>query len=220
MKNHKMMFAALLVGLAALGLTMAKLSPSRVSAAQGPDPVFVTNTGGSQAIPITGNVSVTGTPTVALAFGSQVQIANDGNTPLPIRDVDRPTAQPFNYHVRAVWNVGVAFANADAQEKFTVPDGKRLVIEFVSLQAQVPPGGNVPFARLDTIGAGGIVLTVTHAGADAQSNEIFTATHRVFTILEPGAVVVPTAFCLVSCTTTTGSQGLIISVSGYLVDKI
>lgn len=133
-----------------------------------------------------------------------------------VQDVDRPTAQPFNYHAVLKWTTGFAFANADGAQNFVVPPGKRLVIEFVSLQASVPSGGNVLFARLDFPAT--IVLTVTHAGIDAQSNELFTATHRVFAIVEPGTTVIPTAFCMVACTTATSSQGLIISVSGYLND--
>ncbi len=216
---------------AALALASLHTGRATVSAA-GAAPVFVTNTGAAEAIPtaaqgttpISGAVSITGTPsvsianspTVALASGSTVQISN--TTPLPIRDLDRPTAQPFNYRAHLTWVSGFAFANADGSQNFVVPDGKRLVIEFVSLQIGVPPTRNVTFARLDsTIG---MVLTLTHAGTDFQNNEIFAATHRVFTILEPGTRVVPTAFCVGGDCTSTSATGMFVSVSGYLVDVV
>lgn len=153
-----------------------------------------------------------------------VLVVNSSSQAVPLRDVDRPTAQPFNHKAPLKWHPGFAFANADSSgilETFTVPDGKRLVIEFVSLQIVMPPGDNVLFARLGTRSTvPTVTLTVTHAGTDFQNNEAFTATHRVFTILEPGTVVEPTAFCKGTCTTSTASQGGFIFISGYLVDVI
>lgn len=212
MKNEKRMFLVLLLTLGVIGLVMFRYGRNTVKAAPTPQltPVFVTNAGADQSapVPVSGSVSITGTPTVSLA--------NDATSPLPVRDVDRPTAQPFNYYATLTWASGYLFANADKSQTFTVPDGKRLVIEFVSLQSAVPSTDKVMFARLDTT-ASSLVLSLTDAGVGGDGNQIFTATHRVFSILDPGTTVTPTAYC---GNATDGCAGgtVLISVSGYLVN--
>ena len=152
-----------------------------------------------------------------LETGRTTVIAAPNNQPQLVRDVDRPAAQPFLQRSAPTFVQGFAFAMGDS---FTVPDGKRLVIEFVSLQLQVPPGQNVLFARLDTdtnpTAPIDLVLTLSHPGTDVQGNEIFVATHRVFAIFEPGTVVRPTAFR----NSGTGTGTMFVSIGGYLVDVI
>jgi hypothetical protein len=212
MKNEKRTFLVLLLTLCVIGLVMLQYGRNTVKAAPAPQltPVIVTNGGADQSspVPVSGSVSITGTPTVSLA--------NDATSPWLVRDVDRPAAQPFNYYATLTWAPSFLFANADKSQTFTVPAGKRLVIEFVSLQSAVPSTDKVIFARLDTT-ASSLVLSLTDAGADGNGNEIFTATQRVFSILDPTTTVTPTAYCANSGTGCVGSK-VLISVSGYLVN--
>jgi hypothetical protein len=212
MKNEKRTFLVLLLTLGIIGLAMLQYGRNTVKAAPAPQltPVIVTNAGADQSspVPVSGSVSITGTPTVSLA--------NDATSPWLVRDVDRPAAQPFNYYATLTWVSGYLFANADKSQTFTVPTGKRLVIEFVSLQSSVPSGDKVMFARLDS-SVSSLVLSLTDAGVGGDNTQVFTATHRVFSILDPGTTVTPTAYC---GNATDGCAGgtVLISVSGYLVN--
>jgi hypothetical protein len=212
MKNEKRTFLVLLLTLCVIGLVMLQYGRNTVKAAPAPQltPVIVTNAGADQSapVPISGSVSITGSPTVSLT--------NDATTPLPVRDVDRPAAQPFHYQGTLTWVTGFLFANADGTQNFVVPSGKRLVIEFVSLQSGVPTGDKVMFARLDTT-VSSLVLSLTDAGVGGDHNEIFTATHRVFTIIDGGTTVTPTAYCGDAIDGCAGGT-VLISVSGYLVN--
>ena len=85
--------------------------PSPVPPAQS---VTVVNTE-SQPVPVTGTVN----------------IGNLGGEPLPVRDVDNPARAAFQQTI----NVG------DLQTgTITVPEGKRLVIEFISASFDASPG--------------------------------------------------------------------------------
>ena len=73
------------------GLLVAMLQTGRtVSAAPppipNPAPVLVTNSGAAQAVPITGTVDISGTPTVNLA---------PPTSPLPVYDVENPARSPY-----------------------------------------------------------------------------------------------------------------------------
>lgn len=158
---------------------------------------------------IAGNVSVTNTPTVNLASGATVGINNDASRPVPIQDVDRPTAQPFKQTSQLTFDPGFALAMGG---QFSVPAGKRLVIECVTVIAEVPLGQNVLYARIVNAG-NALILTLTHPGNYA-AGEVFVGTHRVFAVLEPGTQVQPSAFR--DSGTAGGTMSMLIS--GYLVD--
>ena len=66
------------------------------------------------------NVGITGTPTV--------EVGNDAGNPVLMRDVDRPTAQPFQYEAVVTIEDGLQGGNAS----IPIPSGKLLVIENVS----------------------------------------------------------------------------------------
>jgi hypothetical protein len=96
------------------------------------------------------------------------------------------------------------------------------VIESATVQLNVPLGQNVLFARIDTnlcpSACFSLVLTLTHPGTapvtGGQLGEIFTGTHRVFAVFEPGTVVKPTAVR----NSGTGTGDVFMSISGYLVN--
>ena len=72
------------------------------------------------------NVGITGTPTV--------QVGNSETTPVFVRDVDRPTDQPFQQEVVVTVNDGEGGQNGF----ITVPAGKLFVVEQVSALGTAP----------------------------------------------------------------------------------
>jgi len=79
-------------------------------------PVKVVNTA-AEPVPVTGTINV----------------GNFGDSPLPVRDVDSPGRQL----VRAGESCSGSGCSATV---FTVPAGKRLVIEYASIEANIPLG--------------------------------------------------------------------------------
>jgi hypothetical protein len=95
----------------------------------GPD-VTVINT---QTNPVP--VSVINFPTGT----NTVNVSSSTNAPLLVRDVDNPARQPV---VRLADDVNVLVGETQAfKQMYTVPAGKRLVIEFVSVRTFVLPPG-------------------------------------------------------------------------------
>jgi hypothetical protein len=70
-----------------------------------------------------------------------VQVINTEAAPVQTQDVDNPAFQPFQLSQILTFPVGLLGSNAD----FTVPAGKRLVIEFVSFQLTMPSGQKPTF---------------------------------------------------------------------------
>jgi hypothetical protein len=94
-----------------------------------------------------------------------------------------------------------------------VPGGKRLVVEFVTVNITIPIGQAAQFARLDSTGFNQY-LALTPSGSDATNKPVFIGTHRMFAIFEPGIIV--EAFG--SRNSGTGSGILTMTIAGYLVD--
>ena len=165
------------------------------------------------------NVGIAGTPTVvlsgastvSLAADASVQIGNAANSPVLVRDVDRPSEQPIRANLSATFNAGFAASTVD--DTYTVPGGKRLVVEFVTVNITLPNGQTAMFARLDSSGFNQY-LALTILGNDATNKPVFIGTHRVFTIYEPGTIV--EAFGVRN--SGTGGGTLTMTISGYLTD--
>ena len=85
------------------------------------------------------NVGINGTPTV--------HVANSTLGPILVRDVDRPTAQPFEQEVDVAMSDGQGGENAF----FTIPSGKLLVIEQVSAFGTAPAGQRLSFSILSRV---------------------------------------------------------------------
>jgi hypothetical protein len=94
-------------------------------------------------------VSITGTPTVNignLPDGTNlVQVASSTNAPVVVRDADNPARQIYQRSLQSSQsNVTSWFVVFDA-----VPAGKRLVVEFISVEVDVPVGQNAIRVTLD-----------------------------------------------------------------------
>ena len=99
------------------------------TAAQGTTPVEVTNT----ASVTVANSAANPIPVVAQGT-SAVEITN--TTPLAVRDADNPARQPFQGEASVAFPAGGDTINVF----FTVPAGKRLVVEHVTATIAVSPG--------------------------------------------------------------------------------
>lgn len=196
MKRYLRLAPSMLVPVAIIGSLLFASGRTTVNAAPTPPvtPVLVTNTT-SQPVPT----------------------AAQGTT--AVSDVDGPGRQPFTYYATLTFSPGFAAAGALDPQPFTVPAGKRLVIEFASAYAQIPGGQNVIFARIDTSQATAekIYLTMEHSATFLQAGnpvEGFVSTHPVFTVLEPNTFVSP----LAARDSGTGTGFLQIHIAGHYVD--
>jgi hypothetical protein len=132
------------------------LVPQHVRADPPPGQVTVINTAG-QPVPVNGSVAATqsGSWTVGINGTPSITIANTPSAPVPIQNVDEYGRQPFQQFVSIDIPDGSISGDSDT---FTVPVGKRLVIEHVSGQIVlttpgfprllVRPGGSAGFPQL------------------------------------------------------------------------
>ena len=150
---------------------------------------------------ISGNVAVTNTPTVNLGGGSiSINNFNDGQ-------------QPFQAAANGTQNG----TNVSTISVANVPAGKRLVIEFISVSAQVPPGQHLELAQvLTNHGSGGVFHDLLiHEQPDAVIGDaLFRAVHDLRLYANGGTQIQ----LLVRRSSGVGLATFGVSISGYLVD--
>ena len=133
MRNPKVPLLALGAYLALIGVLAISTSPTATGqkgSPPGPD-VRVINTT-AESLP----VSIEGSKTIPVAVQGPTVI--DSSHPVMTNDVDNPARHPFQKTLRY------------GQSPFTVPTGKRLVIEFVTFAGNVNDGD--PFSgSIDTV---------------------------------------------------------------------
>lgn len=187
---------AALGGMLALIVTLVALVPL-VSRGQG-------NSGNA---PPPFDVNVVNTP---LPVTGTVSVSNLGDAPLPVQDVDSPGRQPVTAE-------GSCSGSGCTATVYTVPAGKRLIVEYASLTANIPLG-KVARWRLITNNAG-------QQGAElnfplTQPPVIFgiipqsTAGQQVRLYAEAGSEVEMNGTTSDNAT----PSNYIFSISGYLVD--
>jgi hypothetical protein len=171
-------------------------------------PVIVTNTP-SQPVPITGTVKAqqSGAWTVGISGTANVNVASSVSNPVFVRDVNN-AEQPFEIEIQPV---------RGAYSKFTVPSGKRLVIENVSGLLDVEPSGSGAYLVLYTPGSSiySIYIPMTAVfsfSAGSLSETTLVANEQVKRYVEPGTVFVG-AF-----SNATSFLNADITISGYLVN--
>lgn len=149
------------------------------------------------------NVAITGTPTV--------QLGNTSDNPVWVRDVDNPARQPFSQNLTLTLPQGQQLGLIG----FQVPDGKRLVIEFISANSEVPAGEKDVFliqALANSIGYTHY-LTATYQ-ANFSGFDSFVISQPIRMCADPSTTV---RFQLVR-SAATDNGGFTFNVSGYLVD--
>lgn len=160
------------------------------------------------------------TPRVSYGVGSGAPgpeksfvVANTADEPVPTRDVDNPAREPFQRFLVEQLNDG-EFSAGD-RVSFSVPAGKRLVIEYVSLLSVVPTGQKLR-VKIDAFagGHGSHQLTLSGEGSFQGGRDDYKASHLTRIYADPGTDV----FIRVARNSTSGIAGINASVSGYLVD--
>jgi hypothetical protein len=126
----------LILGTVAAAFAASILVPAAAGpVAAGPEVVVVNTT--SQPVPVavqgtaavTGSVSILGTPTVAVGNVPTVVVGNSVSQPLPMRDVDLDVRRAIQIEGEVELAANDQIASAPI---YSVPAGKRLVIEFVT----------------------------------------------------------------------------------------
>jgi hypothetical protein len=159
----------------------------------------------AEAVPVavqgTANVNVTNTPTVTLAAGAKVSIASDA-------------AQPFQVSANST-QVG---NNVSTVTIATVPAGKRLVIEWVSMTGQVPPTQHAEIMEISTIAGpfgGASHQFVIEEQPDAVIGDaLFRSNQSLRLYADPGTQV----SALFRRNSGAGLATWNATISGYLVD--
>jgi hypothetical protein len=187
-----------------LVLTVA-ISPVRqavASAGSNISSVFVTNDA-AHAVP----VAPQGTVNIAGSVG----VTNTSTNPVAVTDVN-DAQQPVILQGSINFSVG---ASESDDLVYTVPAGKRFVLETISMSASLPTGENI---GADVDGELGLANPVhwqiipTNEGVFSGDN-IFAAFQQGRIYFEPGEQI----YTEVGRSATTGAGGGSISISGYLV---
>jgi hypothetical protein len=154
-------------------------------------------------IPPPVNVNVVNTP---LPVTGTISVGNLGDSPLPVRDVDNPARQPVSATANCSESTGT---NCEATI-YSVPAGKRLVIEYVSFQARVP-FGQVAYMSI----TGGPYFPFSQPAVSFPGANVVRFAEQVRLYSEPGTTLVVQGERTGSGLSSTNFSFFI---SGYLVD--
>lgn len=148
-----------------------------------------------------------------------VFVTNDGTSPAVVRDVDNPTRQPFAMDFDLEFTAGSSAVglpgDPGGSASFTVPSGKRLVIEFATAICNVPSGQQCRLGILES--ESGVLVKHDLAVSDHQLwpvTHLHTATQPMRIYIEPSGSV----FVFGRRSDGTGTGTLDFSLSGYFVD--
>ncbi len=182
--------------------------------------VLVVNTS-AQPIPVTGSVGITGTAnvnvanspsvkaqqsgpwTVGISGTANVQVISSVSNPVYVRDVNN-ALQPFTQE----FDLAVASNALTAVSSFTVPAGRRLVIENVSAEAHVPSGQHARFFVDESIGH--VIPTAFQGSLGGQDALAVNAAVKFY--FDPGTV-----FVQVVRDQSGGTGNAFVTLDGYFV---
>src|SRR5213083_3739953 len=120
---------------------------------------------------------------------SNVNVVNTTASPVPVRDVDNPARQPFEAQGMGGFADG-ASTTGDITIA-TVPAGKRLVIEYVSMVGAMPLGERILLAGTKDDGTvdDPVVTVPTESGTNADGTlDYFIASQLVRVYMDPGRI--------------------------------
>ena len=163
----------------------------------------------------TWNVGINGTPSVNVAnlpTTQVVQVGNQPNNPVFVRDVDNPTRQLFIGSTGTLINDGQSVGITNIT---IVPTGKVLVLEQISVDARFT-GQKLVSASIfseDQLNATHY-LVPNDAGTDSFGRNVFIAGQHVRMYFTQGQPV----SCRAERNGTAGQADVFFSMSGYFVD--
>ncbi len=162
-------------------------------------------------LPVTGSLGLSGTVQAQQSGAWSVGINNAKTSPVPIRDVENPARQPFAFDSFCALVPGSDVCVV----LFSIPAGKRLVIESITVEVSGPTGQKGR-ADIFTTVAGtshGFRLSLAPVGT-FSGQDIMDGTHPLRLYADPTSTVSLRGFR----NSTSGDGAFAGSVSGYLVD--
>jgi hypothetical protein len=94
-------------------------------------------------------VLITSRPASSTTGYSYVQVTNGTSDPVSVKDLNNPAQQPIQFTLSPSSGV-----SNDAVASYTVPAGKRLVMEYYSAQLTQYPSGGYAYMYLDNTAGG------------------------------------------------------------------
>jgi hypothetical protein len=170
--------------------------------------VAVTNSD-AQTVTQSKDVNVVNTPSVNVANTPGVSVLNGSGNPVLTRSVDEPARRAFHAEVVLIVPSGLE----SAVQTFSIPTGKRLVIEYVTLFSILPSGQTWTDLLVGTAIDG---TTVTHHFGPLQSTAAGRfASDKAVRLYHDSTH--PFVFAG-GRSSTAGEARIDLTVSGYLVD--
>jgi hypothetical protein len=192
--------AAIIIAALALGLLLVPVGAQAARFVE----VLITDPGGVNQAAVDG--------TGALKVAGEVNVTNSSSSPVATRDVENPARNPFQ---RAFL---VTFSPTETQKSdtFTVPSGKRLVIEQISVDGFVASGQKVRAALLANTNSDLATFGVEMVpqGSFPGQGDVFVGNEHLRVYADPGTTV----FVTLRRNDGTGDGRFEVGLSGYLVD--
>jgi hypothetical protein len=219
MRVTRTLVAATMLLILSFGFASLGIWPASVSGDVGPQKVQVVNTPLPVSVqgPTSVSASQSGAWNVGLTAGASVNVANTASAPIPVRILDE--REPVRLQGGILGQdvacaAGNLFSESDDTRPYTVPDGKRLVIEQVSGYAQLEPSHryrNVILEWKKSKESGHLLFPVPQfTGSDGVDNYQFNELSRAYV---EASLSVSFFVCR---DTVSGSSNFGITVSGYL----
>jgi hypothetical protein len=137
---------------------------------------------------------------------THVYVNNPTGEPIPVRDMSG--REPFTVSLSGLWNSG----DKTSSKAFTVPSGKRLVVEYVSVNANVPTGQRVRgYLYGNSTPVAASFLLFTREGSFG-TYDVFVAAQPTRAYLNAGA-----SSLVIQRSSDAGLTGWSGSVVGYLI---
>jgi hypothetical protein len=199
-------------------LTAASLATSRghAAAAAGTAPVTVMNTA-VNPVPITGSVTASVSGTIAATQSGDWNVGQSGTwnvgvpdpvtvqtgtTPLAVTDSSTTSRTPTEIDLSAGFSNGDSMASPLAT--YTVPSGKRLVLEYVSAFSGIQPGQHLLECDLNNL----LFIPFIDGGSDSAT-EYFSFSQTVKFAFNAGTVI------SIDATRSGTSNGGLVQVHGF-----
>ena len=187
-------------------------------AAPSAQPVIVTNPVSNPVMVknVDNSVTVTNSadnPVIVKSADNSITVANSTANPVPVKNVEKEVQQPFQQKVD--WTNDPTYSGGGGS--FTVPTGKRLVIEQISCQVGLTQGQAMAFSVQTTVNgifaAHRFILDLSPVGGGAYAHYWFV--DRLVRIYADAGTTVS-----VDVPNTLGGDGAGWStISGYLMDS-
>lgn len=204
-----------------IAFSLPQIGHANLAAAAPPNDkdVVVVNTN-AQPVPVavqgtpTVNAKQSGAWTVGLTGTPTIEIDNNSGSAIAVRDIDRPTAQPFQYEAVVTIEDGIQGGNA----AIPVPSGKLLVVEYVSAFGSAAPDQRIQTFSINTHVAPDNVLRPHYLQFEKRENG---GTNYEYTVSQQLRVYAdtPGASAYVFRANNNGTATFRFVVSGYFVDK-